>query len=349
MSNHKKTQNIVRTVFFISILAISVLVLMLLPRLSIPLGIAYVMALMLRPIRPLFIKARLTKRVFIIISLAGLGVLFVYPITEVVHAIRTESENIQQYIPKLEAYANSLYLKLQNNLEKKFGIALEDTDLIGNFITELNSGVKKVILTVPKYLTSFLEWSLIIPLFLFFILKDGKVFKRLFLKIIPNQYFERTYYLFHQFNKKFGDYIFAKFMEASILGVIITTGLLIIGYPFAVLLGLLAALTNVVPYLGPILGFVPALVVGLVDNNTTSLGAMVVLYLIANIVDLAFVFPLLVSKIVNLHPVLVVISVIVGSQFAGVLGMVISIPMAALFKLIFLEIYKELYSNPYQS
>jgi putative permease len=60
---------------------------------------------------------------------------------------------------------------------------------------------------------------------------------------------------------------------------------------------------------------------------------------------LALVFPLLVSKIVNLHPIVVVVSVILGSQFAGVIGMIISIPMAAFLKLLFNEFYRELYSD----
>ena len=166
------------------------------------------------------------------------------------------------------------------------------------------------------------------------------------LKIVPNSFVEKTYYLYHQFNTKFGDYIFAKFIEAAIVGIVITTGLLLIGFPFAFLLGLIAAITNILPYIGPILGFLPALVVGLADQNpNTTLGAMVLLYLIANIIDLALVFPLLVSKIVNLHPMIVVVSVIIGSQFAGVVGMIVSIPLAAFLKLLFQEFYAELYGR----
>ena len=156
---------------------------------------------------------------------------------------------------------------------------------------------------------------------------------------------EKAYYFFHQFNTKFGDYIFAKFVEAAIVGTVITTGLLIIEFPFALLLGLFAAITNILPYIGPLLGFIPALIVGLVDQSP-ALGQMTLLYLIANIIDLALVFPILVSKIVNLHPMVVVVSVILGSQVAGIVGMIVSIPLAAFLKLFFVEIYNELYANP---
>ena len=122
--------------------------------------------------------------------------------------------------------------------------------------------------------------------------------------------------------------------------------MLIIGYPFAFLLGLVAALTNILPYIGPFIGFAPALIIGLVDQNpNTTLGAMAILYIVANVIDLALVFPLLVSKIVNLHPLIVVMSVIVGSQFGGVVGMIISIPLAAFFQLFVNQIYTEIYTS----
>ena len=117
-------------------------------------------------------------------------------------------------------------------------------------------------------------------------------------------------------------------------------------YPFAFILGILVGLTNILPYLGPILGYVPALIIGLSGGYDDSLVvAMSVLYTVANIIDLAIVFPILVSKIVNLHPIVVVLSVIIGSQFLGVAGMIISIPIAAFFKILFEQIYSDIYGS----
>jgi putative permease len=109
-------------------------------------------------------------------------------------------------------------------------------------------------------------------------------------------------------------------------------------------LGLAAAITNFIPYVGPIFGFIPAVVIALVDQSgQATLGAMIILYLVTNIIDLVFIFPVLVARIVNLHPVLVVISVIIGSSYSGAIGMIISIPIASVLKLVFEEIVKEFY------
>ena len=160
---------------------------------------------------------------------------------------------------------------------------------------------------------------------------------------IPNQIFEKTYVLFSQFNTKFGEYIIAKFIEATILGTIVTVGLLVIGFPYPFILGFVAGITNILPYIGPVIGFVPAFLVALMsqDPNISMLG-MSIIFIAANLIDMVLVFPLLVSKVVNLNPIIVVVSVIVGGQVGGVVGMIVIIPFIAFFKLLFEEIYKDL-------
>ncbi len=117
------------------------------------------------------------------------------------------------------------------------------------------------------------------------------------------------------------------------------------GVKFSFLLGLIAAITNIIPYVGPIFGIIPAILLALAEYGFGgTFGAIIILYLIANVIDLALVFPFLVSKIVDLHPLIVVTSVMVGSHLWGLVGMVISIPLVAALKLIAYEIYCEIYS-----
>jgi putative permease len=108
-------------------------------------------------------------------------------------------------------------------------------------------------------------------------------------------------------------------------------------------LGFIAGVTNILPYIGPILGFVPPLIIALLSNDPqVSMLSMVLVYVIANLLDMILVFPLLVSRVVNLNPIIVVVSVIVGGQLGGVVGMIVIIPFIAFLKLLFEEIYKDL-------
>lgn len=313
----------------------------------IPFGVAYILSLMIQPLSRSLYSVSLRKKTISILIALVVSFMFFYPVVKGVKTVTEEAHKIEYYLPKLERYLREKYASFEEEVYERFNYEIT-TNPVDKLVEFGQMSTKSALIYLPAFVTSLLEWGFIIPLFLFFILRDGRKVRFQFLKLVPNNIVERTYFLFHQFNTKFGDYIFAKFIEAAIVGTIITAGLLIIGYPFAFLLGIVAAITNILPYIGPIIGFLPALIIGLVDQNpNTTLGAMVLLYVIANVIDLAFVFPILVSKIVNLHPIVVVVSVILGSQFAGIVGMIVSIPLAAFFKLLFLELYKEIYSDTY--
>lgn len=290
-------------------------------------------------------KFGFTRKVSISFLFVGILILSAYSIIKVVPIIKNEALHFQRYIPKVEKYVTKTYNKFQKEVKTRTGFEI-GTKFLGDALNYGKMGTKVILLNVPNIVASIIEWIFLVPLFLFFFLKDASRFKCVILELTPNVIFERFYYLFYQFNKQLGDYIFAKFIEASIVGIIITSGLLVMNVRFALLLGLLAGVTNIIPYLGPLLGTIPAILIALAEYGASSeLGAVVILYTVANAIDLAIVFPLLVSKIVDLHPLTVVISVILGSHYLGIIGMVISIPLAAAFKLLITEIYYGIYST----
>lgn len=342
--NKSKIETI-RLFFFFAMIVATGWALIMVPRITLPLMISYVFYLIIHPVMPALMKLGLSKIVAILVIFLGIGSLSVFPVVKMVPAIAKEAENFQYYIPKMENYLKANYKKIKVKIKDRTGFEIGDK-LIYDFLDYGKKTTTQYVLTIPKYLASILEWFFLVPLFVFFFLKDGNAFKRLVLKATPNSIFERFYYLSHQFNRKIGDYIFAKFIEATIVGVLITTGLAIMGVRFSVLFGLIAGVTNVIPYLGPVLGMVPGIIFCLAEYDVgTMTTGVVILYLVANAIDMGLVFPILVSKIVDLHPIIVVISVILGSQYFGIAGMVISIPFAAAVKLVFEEVYTELYST----
>ncbi|WP_127715645.1 AI-2E family transporter [Halobacteriovorax sp. HLS] len=342
-NSYKKTEK-VRIVIFISILVLIFLSLSFFPRVAVPITVAYVISLIFKPWIPLAMRLGLGRSTSVYLVFIGILFLFTYPLVRVTPIITKEAQNLQYYLPKVEVFLKKEYSYATDKIEAKTGYKVGNEFLIDTLKYSKDT-TTDILLKVPQILGSVLEWVFLVPLFVFFMLKDGGKFKSKFLKIVPNSIFERVYYLSHQFNKQLGDYIFAKFIEASIVCTIITAGLLVLDVRFALILGLVAGFTNIIPYLGPILGTVPAIIFAMAEYGMGStFGAITILYIAANAIDIALVFPILVSKIVNLHPLIVVISVILGSSFFGVLGMVVSIPVAAAVKLIFSEVYNEFYA-----
>jgi putative permease len=142
------------------------------------------------------------------------------------------------------------------------------------------------------------------------------------------------------------DYIRAKLIEAILVGTMVMVGLALVRAPYAVVLGVVAGVTNIVPYLGPILGAIPACLLVLFDQNQNTLVIPVLLvYVIANLIDTVVIFPLVVAKLVNLHPLILIAVVAVGQHYYGLVGMLISIPIATALKVVLLEIYMSVYES----
>lgn len=316
------------------------------PRISIPLSLAYIFSLALTPLVNMLLRVGLSRSKAIIVIFLILAILVGLPLMKIIPVISEESQKLQYSIPKIEQYLISQYNFLRSLIKLKTGHEIGEA-FIYQRIDDAKVWVGLFLVKIPNYMANLMEWIFLVPFFTFFIIRDADTFKKLMLSFTPNAIFERFYFVSHVFNRQLGNYFFAKFVEAFIVGGIITLGLVLLDIPYAIILGLVAGLTNVVPYLGPFLGVLPAFVLGMVEFGMSSptFGAVLLLYFIANIVDIFFVFPFLVSKIVNLHPMIVAISVIVGSHYLGVTGMVISIPFVAALKLIITEIYNEIYTE----
>jgi putative permease len=312
------------------------------PRLTLPFGFSYIIYLMAKPLATKLTTGSKKQR-FLYLALMLLGSTFLFfPLFATLYNLETDFGGLYKQLPEVQRILQDKFFAFKVEVFERFGFRI-NIDPVTFIIQKLEKQGSKILIQFPNYVSSIFEWLLLVPMFLFFFFYESKSFSRLFMEGIPNSIFEKTYVLFSQFNTKFGEYIIAKFVEATILGTLITIGLLIVGFPYPFILGFVAGITNILPYIGPVIGFIPAFFVALLSKDpNVSMAAMVIIYAIANLIDMILVFPLLVSKIVNLHPIVVVVSIIVGSQLAGIVGMIVIIPFIAFFKLLFKEIYKDL-------
>lgn len=344
--NNRKNIFKIQLIFFAAMIILFGVFVLALPRISIPISLAYILFLALTPIVNWLLRFHLSKTQATLIVFIGLGFLVGVPLFRVIPVLSLQTENIRYSIPEIEQYVIAQYDLLKEFVKLKTGHELAD-GYVFQALSQIETWTSEAVVKLPNYLATLFEWIFLVPFFTFFLIRDSDSFKKMLLSFTPNTIFERFYYVIHVFNRQLGDYFFAKFVEAIIVGVIITFGLYLMGIDYAVILGFVAGLTNIVPYVGPLLGAVPAIAYIAMKYGMTSsaMGGVVVLYTVANVVDIVFVFPFLVSKIVNLHPMIVAISVIVGSHYAGITGMVISIPVVAAIKLIITEIYNEIYTE----
>lgn len=182
---------------------------------------------------------------------------------------------------------------------------------------------------------------IIVPLFTFFFLRDGRSILRACVTLAPNRHFEMVRDLSYLVSRQLSHFVRGRIIEAIIVGLVVAVGLSITDIRYAPVLGIFAGVTNLIPYIGPIIGMVPGILIAFVD-----LGAggqfwwIVVLYiLIAQVlIDNFLLIPILISRVANLHPLLVFFAIIVGGKFYGVIGMIIGVPIVSIIKIALLEI-----------
>lgn len=192
---------------------------------------------------------------------------------------------------------------------------------------------------------------LLVPLFTFFFLRDGQAIIRFSVSLVPNRYFEMVRDLAWLISRQLSHFVRGRILEAIIVGLVVWWGLSLTDIRYAPLLGLFAGVTNLVPYLGPIVGMVPGILIALVDLGTGGQfwWIVVVYVLIAQvIIDNFILIPILISHVSNLHPLWVILAIIMGGKLYGVLGMIIGVPVASTIKIIILEIrhYRQTFSLP---
>ncbi len=242
-------------------------------------------------------------------------------------------------LPRYIEGTRSLIFDIESKVEEIINTSVE-FNLSAQAENLMLTWTKSVFEDLPNFLSKSLTTLLLAPFFAYFLLKDSQTISKKLLDLVPNSFFELVLSLQHQINEQMGQFIRARLLEASIVGLIVWAGLSIIDFPYSHLLALFAALTNLIPYIGPIIGAIPAIIIAMI--NGAGLLAVIGIYAFAQLIDMLFIIPLVVAKIVDLHPITVVISIIIGAQLMGVVGMLVSIPAASMIKVTIQSVYHHL-------
>src|SRR5205823_1586481 len=122
-------------------------------------------------------------------------------------------------------------------------------------------------------------------------------------------------------------------------GIVVGLLLAIIGVPYALTLGVLAGVTRAIPIIGPILGGIPIILLTLVTAGLPKALLVLTIFTVMHFVESKFVMPWLIGERMNLHPVVIIIVLLIGQEFGGLLGMFFAAPIAALIRVIVRRYY----------
>ena len=181
---------------------------------------------------------------------------------------------------------------------------------------------------------------LVIPFVVYFALADGDRAMKRAVERVPNKYFEMTLNVLSRIRQDLVGYLRGWLLDSAIVGVLTIAGYYLIGLNYPILMGTISGVTNLVPYVGPFAGMIPALLVGVTQTGDFQLVLpVIVVNLVIQAVDNTIVQPLCFAKAVDMHPVTVIVVLVVGNELMGVLGMLLAIPLYVILKVTAVEMY----------
>lgn len=329
----------IKLITFLGVLVLLIAIIVLVENMLLSSLLAFVMSYLLSPIANRLERTGVPRWLAVTMTFAGVS-LFLFGFGFIIFPVL--AEQISSFRLDVPKYIEGT-TRLLNHIESRINALVGDfyaVNLSEQAEDILIAWTTSLFVDLPRVLSNSLTTLFLAPFIAFFLLKDGRAMTHRLFGLVPNYLFEFTLIVFHQVNDQMGHFIRARLLEALIVGLAVFLGLWAMGFPYAPLIGAFAGLTNLIPYVGPFIGAIPALAIALVNGESAlTIGLALGVFGIAQLIDIFLLIPVIVAKIVDLHPLTVVIAIIIGAQLMGVLGMLISIPLASAFKVIFVNLY----------
>lgn len=208
--------------------------------------------------------------------------------------------------------------------------------VIANRLNLFLANLPKALSTVTLYILS--------PVIAIYFLADWKGLGSRFIRIIPQRWRMEWQRLWQDINHVIRQFLRGDLVVAVIVGILIGVGVKLVGMEYALLIGLICGIFDLIPYFGPVIGAVPAVLLALTKSPAMALKVAVIIFIVQQL-EGNIISPKLMGDSVGLHPLWVVFALLAGGELAGVWGMFLAVPVAAVIRVVFNHIYFRLVST----
>lgn len=220
---------------------------------------------------------------------------------------------------------------------------------INNSLNAIGSGVQSALvgaITAISRAMGFIVGLFIVPFWLFYVLKDKSRGMDAFNSMLPRAWRNDVWRIVRIINGVLSQYIRGQLILALIVGLASTIGMLIVGAPFPIILGVISGITEIVPIIGPILGAIPGLALAAFHpEGWVMVLKVLAVYLIVQQLENNLLVPKIQGDSVKVHPALIMVALVVGSQVGGLFGLVLAVPVAAILRDTYLYLYRRFAEN----
>jgi predicted PurR-regulated permease PerM len=310
-------------------LVLLVYILMSLREILVPLAFALVLAVLLNPLVLFLEKIRFPR----ILAIALAIIIMVIFISGLTYFLVVQIKGISGDWPLFKQKFGLLFNKLQHFARTDFGI---NTKKQNEYISEAENDLKPVLASAMGSVFGGLAMVILLPVYTFLFLYYKKLILNFLFEIFSEAEEKEISVVVAQTKGAIQNYMLGILLESLIVAALNTIALMILGVPYAILLGVLGAILNILPFIGGILAVLfPVLVATATHDGFSTQLWVIVSYIIIQFVDNHFLVPYIVASKVKINALVSIVIVLLGGALWGISGMFLSIPILGVLKIIF--------------
>lgn len=300
-----------------------------------PFLFAVVIAYIFYPLVVLFETRGMSRVRAILLVYTALGTLLGLTLWTVLPKLTSELDDVLRQLPghfkhweKVGKDTLSIFrkIKLPDMVQDGLNVIMERLELA---IEGLASKITELVMGAFTNLVSLL----ISPVLAFYLLRDHQAMRARSLQYVPAHYRGEVQEIMGEVNQALNGFFRGQLLVSVFVGVFIYLGLLLLRIPNALFIGFIAGLFDIIPYFGPVLGFIPAATFALLKSPLTVVWVFI-LFVAANQIENGIISPKIIGERVGLHPLVVIFALFVGGDLMGLVGMLLAVPVAATLRVI---------------
>ncbi|XID95470.1 AI-2E family transporter [Paenibacillaceae bacterium WGS1546] len=297
-----------------------------------PFLVAMIISYALNPIVNLLHDRKVPRTAAVLLIYAVFISVSIVILMNVIPMFMNQVEELNEHMPELTMRAQGLVDHFNNNNVLPETVRDGINRSIGNLEKQLEQKIADFLNNIGA-VVNVLFIAMIVPFLAFYMMKDLNVFERAALQYVPRARRKHAVRLLKDIDAALGNYIRGQLIVSLCIGVLAYIGYLIIGMPYPLLMAGFVALFDIIPYLGPFFGALPALIMA-----TTISWKMVLMAIAVNVIcqnlESNVISPQVVGKSMRIHPLTIILVLLIGGELAGVVGMILAVPFYAAMKVV---------------
>lgn len=282
------------------------------------------------------LKRTLAVGIFYIIVITPVILFFIMVVPILGNQLLSLIKNLPQYY--------DLILGIIKQIEETFKANSVLQNALSSFLSSIQPQVKSFISSIGVRafnliltITNLVATLILAVILNFYFLIDIENIKKNFINILPLSIRDKTLAMLEEINIRFRDFLKAQAILCLFVGIADGLGAWILGIGYALILGIIAGFTEVIPYIGPYIGAIPAIIIALTISPWKALG-IAIWYVLVQQIENYFLVPKIMSRAMKLHPLTVIFSILVFGKLLGIWGVLLAVPIAGIIKII-LKVY----------